>query len=319
MAKGLEEQHKVQEWVQQERQVPEEHKEVQKGVQEERKVLEAQEGHKEVQKSQVGQGEPRMVVRVVREVQMAKGPQVEDALVEEKWKEAQVEKMALVAQVQRGTLGAQAVKSFHAAKWCQEELKDKKVRLQAEDLVQREFLKHQRHVPGFGARQPRDLSQAWDVFDTKGTGEDSTGSSHGAALGCRVQRCLGTSKKKLNILQSWGGNLEKALKVFLREGGLLCKQVRLWQLAAFSTQHHGGAKKRSCLLLSASQMRMLLPWTPGREFQISWDPNGHGKQADRVSKQGVARFLWDPGGSTEVAFRAVSSANGHVRSTKPDG
>jgi hypothetical protein len=244
---------------------------------------------------------------------------LEEAQVEEKLEEAQVEEMALVAQVELGSLGAQAVKSFHAVKWCQEGLKAEEVQLQAEDLVQREFLKHQRHVPGFGTRQPKlDINQAWDVFDTKGTGEDSTKSSRGAALGWRVQSCLGTSKKKLNIVQLWGGSLEKALKVFLREGGLLCKQVRLRQLAAFSTQHHGGAKKRSCLLLSASQMRMLLPWDPGREFQISRDPNGHDKQADMASKH-MAQFLWDPGGSTEVAFRAVSSVNGHVRSTKPDG
>jgi hypothetical protein len=244
---------------------------------------------------------------------------LEEAQVEEKLEEAQVEEMALVAQVELGSLGAQAVKSFRAVKWCQEGLKAEEVQLQAEDLVQREFLKHQRHVPGFGTRQPKlDINQAWDVFDTKGTGEDSTKSSRGAALGWRVQSCLGTSKKKLNIVQLWGGSLEKALKVFLREGGLLCKQVRLRQLAAFSTQHHGGAKKRSCLLLSASQMRMLLPWDPGREFQISRDPNGHDKQADMASKH-MAQFLWDPGGSTEVAFRAVSSVNGHVRSTKPDG
>jgi hypothetical protein len=51
----------------------EEPKLVFEGAQAEHKVQEAQE-------SQVGQGEPRMVVRVVQEVQMAKGSQVEDAL-----------------------------------------------------------------------------------------------------------------------------------------------------------------------------------------------------------------------------------------------
>jgi hypothetical protein len=304
-AKGLEEQHMVQKWVQQERQVLEEHTEVQKRMQEESEALEAEVGHKV-------QAEHK-----VEEVQAEY--KVEEVQAEHRVEEAQVEEMALVAQVELGTLGAQAVKSFPAAKWCHKELKAEEVQLQAEDLVQREFLKHQRHVPGFGARQSRvDISQAWDVFDTKGTGEDSTGSSHGGVLGWRVQSCLGTSKKKLNIAQLWGGSLEKGRKV-LREGGLLCKQVRLRQLVVFSTLYNGGSKKRSSLLLSASQMRMLLPWDPGRNLQISQDPNGHGKQAGMASKQEVARFLWDPGGSTEVAFRAVSSANGHVRSTKPDG